>query len=82
MQNFKLNVSGGVFALVVIGVFLVLHIVFTVCVWKDADRLHYQGRSTVILPAFIWGLTTLFFGLPALALYWAVHHSRLARRGP
>lgn len=80
-----MNISGlgdvtGFFAVLLIGVTVLMHILFTVCIWNDASRLRQQGRATVVLTPFVWGLTALFMGLVAVAFYWLCHYSRFGRR--
>ncbi|AKC82257.1 hypothetical protein IMCC26134_04800 [Verrucomicrobia bacterium IMCC26134] len=45
-------------------------------VYRDAQRLKQNNPVSVkILSPGIWALVCLFGSIPALALYWAAHHS-------
>lgn len=57
-----------------------LHILFMVCLWNDAQRLREQGRPTGVLSPFVWGFAALLLGLVVVAFYWLVHYSRFARQ--
>lgn len=65
------------------GVFVpVLHLVFAGAVFLDSRQLAARGQRPVLLGGLVWALGTLLLGLPALALYWAAHHSALRGAEP
>ena len=71
----------SVFISILIGViFIVLHLSFMVCIWKDGNRLEKGGRPTAVLTPFVGGLAALLTGLMAVGLYWVAHYSRFARK--
>jgi uncharacterized membrane protein (DUF4010 family) len=85
MQNFTFNFPGmgglSVAISMLVGIaFIVLQILFMVCVWNDGKRLEQSGRPTVVLTPFAWGLAALLTGLMAVALYWVAHYSSFARK--
>lgn len=48
-------------------------IILAVVVYRDATRL----QTTIFMGPGIWCLATLVGGVVTMALYWAMHHSRL-----
>lgn len=61
-----------------LGVLLpVLNVVFAGAVFLDSRRLVARGQKLVLFGGPVWAAGTLLLGLPALALYWAAHHSSL-----
>lgn len=58
---------------------VIMHVSFAVCVFNDAGRLRWQGRSIVVLSPFVWGLAALVLGLMGVAFYWLCHYSRFSR---
>jgi hypothetical protein len=54
-----------------------VHLLFAFAVWRDARRWVRRGGRTVLVAGWVWALATLPFGLLAVALYWALHHSTL-----
>ncbi len=49
-----------------------LHVVLALVIWRDA-----RGRPTVLAGRGVWAAAALLGGIPAVALYWAAHHSTL-----
>ena len=79
--NFSgLGEIGPILTLLFLAATVLLHILFVFCIWSDAGRLREQGRPTVILTPFVWGLTVLVAGIFAVGLYWFCDHSRFGRR--
>lgn len=56
-----------------------LHVLMATGVAKDLSHLQKQGAFPLFMPAFAWVLTVLVFGLWALAIYWLLHHSNIAK---
>jgi hypothetical protein len=52
-----------------------MHFIFFLCIWHDAGKLQTLGRSSLVLPPLIWGLSALVFGLIAVVIYWVFHYS-------
>lgn len=64
------------------GLIFLVHIIMALAVNGDAKGL-VSGRGGLFLfGPFLWGLIVLIFGLAGLALYWAIHHSRLRASAP
>jgi len=57
---------------------VVVWIVFSVAIWKDASRLEREGYQLRFVGSLWWFLLTLFFHFPAALLYWAAHRSSLS----
>lgn len=57
---------------------VVVWMVFSVAIWKDARRLEREGYQLRFIGSFWWFLLTLLFHLPAAVLYWAAHRSSLS----
>ena len=55
---------------------ILVNIVFSIAVYRDAVRLD-RTRTLIIVGPAIWGIATLFGGVFTAAIYWAMHHSRL-----
>jgi len=75
---------GGFAALAVaysVCVFIV-HVILGLAVNGDAKRLVAMRSGVFLVGPLLWGWITFIFGLPALALYWAVHHSQLRAMEP
>jgi hypothetical protein len=70
LNGYNLLKTAGYYVAGVLGP--LLHLVLAVAVWRDA-----RGRAPVLLRGGLWAASTLLLGLPALALYWAAHHSTL-----
>jgi hypothetical protein len=85
MQNLTtLNVSwlgslGPVFGIFLITAMIVMHVLFAVCIKRDADLRRIGGRPLVLLTPFVWALAALLLGLVGVAFYWVCHHSRFYR---
>ena len=76
----SLGEIGPILTLLFLAATVLLHILFVFCIWNDAGRLRDNGRTTVVLTPFVWGLAVLVGGIVAVGLYWLCHHSRLGRR--
>ena len=49
-------------------------------VYRDAQGLNKNAPASVkILSPGIWAFVCLFGSIPALALYWAAHHSKWSK---
>ena len=55
---------------------VLIHIVFALAVYRDALRLD-RTRTLIIAGPAIWCIATLIGGVITVAIYWAMHHSRL-----
>jgi hypothetical protein len=54
----------------------IVNIFVALGVYRDAQQLNQNDPSSVkILSPAMWALVCLFGSIPALALYWAAHHS-------
>lgn len=60
----------------------VLHLAFAGAVFLDSRQLAARGQKPILLSGLVWALGTLLLGLPALAFYWAAHHSSLRGAEP
>lgn len=61
----------------------VLHLTFAIAVWADGNHCKTAfGRGPFLVPCFVWALVTLLGGLPAVAVYWVIHHSSLRMPSP
>ena len=82
MDNSMLSdFSGTIFhiRLLILFISVVLHIIFATGVAKDVGNLHKSNTPTQIIPGFAWVLAVLIGGIVSLVVYWAMHHSSLAR---
>ncbi|MGN6368343.1 MAG: hypothetical protein ACTHN5_08800 [Phycisphaerae bacterium] len=66
----------GVVMVVLTGI---VHILLAMGVWMDAHALGKEGRRVYLLPAPLWGLTTLVMGLVGAAVYWGMNRSTFRR---
>jgi len=64
----------GLLALIIVGI---VNILFAIAIIKDAERLILRGECLFLVGPGLWSLATLLGGIPAVALYWAVHYSAL-----
>lgn len=82
MMNFNLPPT---IALLVVSVFwlvtALVHIVFAIAVFKDAEKLEASG-ATHFVPGMIWGIATLIGGVVTVGIYWVIHHSSLRSGEP
>lgn len=61
--------------------YAIVCIVVAIAVHTDARRLAAADPLRVkVLSPELWALLCLFGSVPAVALYWAAHHSTLASR--
>lgn len=58
---------------------LVVHLSFLLGVARDADAQKATGRGAFFVGPMVWGLVTFSGGLPAVFVYWVLHHSTLRR---
>jgi len=65
--------------LIPLGILLV-NLICAVGIWSDADTRSRNNRPVRLLPQIAWTILGLICGLPALALYWAVHYLAIAPR--
>lgn len=85
MQNLTtLNLSwlgqiGQIFGILLIAAMILMHILFAVCVRRDAGRRLNETRPLVLLTPFVWALAALLLGLVGVAFYWLCHYSRFYR---
>lgn len=57
---------------------VIINVFVAVCVHRDATGLQQKDPAQLkILPPLLWALVCLVGSVPALALYWAAHHSSL-----
>ena len=79
------NLPAGV-ATTVISLFwlatALVHIVFAIGVFKDAEKLVANNRETQFVPSFVWSMATLVGGVFVAGIYWAMHHSSLVAVRP
>ncbi len=72
--------SFGIFAILIpLGIVLV-NLICGIGIWADADKRNENGKPVHLLGAISWTVLGLICGLPALALYWAVHHLSVPTR--
>lgn len=57
----------------------ILHFIFAGAVARDAGNFYRAGRNTVLVSAHTWAFATLIGGVLTATIYWAMHHSSLAR---
>ncbi len=67
---------GALLAIAVAVLTILIHIVFAIAVYRDATRLD-RTRNLIIVGPGIWCIATLVGGVITVAIYWAMHHSRL-----
>ena len=71
---------GGV-AICSVVIVVVVHISFSVAIFRDATSLSSPRRPIFVGPT-IWCLATLLGGIFVAAIYWVMHHSSLNRSVP
>lgn len=70
----------GIFAVLIpIGIALV-NVICAIGIWADADKRNENGKPVHLVWGWIWTVLGLICGLPALALYWAVHYAAISSR--
>lgn len=68
--------AGGLIA--ILGI--IVSIISAIGVYLDACRLQEKDRGSVkIFSPAVWALICLCGNIPALALYWAAHHTTLSK---
>jgi hypothetical protein len=85
--SIPLSGGDGFFVFTIYGLYFVLlailHLAFSSAVFSDARHLRANfGRGTFLVGPGMWWLATLLGGLVAVAIYWAIHHSRLRPARP
>lgn len=82
----ELSSSPGAFGgLIVVPLFMMaLHAIIAIAcaigIWEACDRVKARGDKVQILAAGMWALAGLLGSLVAVAIFWAMHESTLARR--
>ncbi len=77
-MNFTANIAALAVPLVICTV--VAHLIVSIFIYKDAKAIQATGeRAIKIMPPEAWLLLCIFGNVPAYALYWAAHHSSLAK---
>lgn len=71
--------SNNVSLLILVLTFLV-HLFCAIGVARDSNNFTRQQIPTQIISPPVWVMASLLGGIIVLALYWAMHHSTLARR--
>lgn len=74
-----LGALGVMFALVFAVLAIVVQVFFAIAVYRDAEKIVADGGKTVFVSGTWWTVAVLVGSLPAVALYWAIHHSTLRR---
>ena len=89
METFTVDVMGGLWGLPVGGIAIcatiiaiVVHVSFTVAVFRDATYLRdprnlRAPRKPIFVGRIIWFLATLVGGVFVAGIYWVMHHSHL-----
>lgn len=78
-MNFTTNMFAGFAGMLGVAM-VIVNVIMAIFVYTDAERLAKTNpQMPKIFPAAVWALACLFTGIPALALYWAAHHSTLAK---
>jgi hypothetical protein len=72
-QAFSIHASDIYMGMAIVAV--VLHFIFSLCIWNDAGKLKMAGRSSVIMPPLVWGLAAFVLGLIVVVVYWLFHYS-------
>ena len=57
---------------------VVLNIVFAIAVYADTQRLVSEKLGAVLVPGYVWAVTTLFGGVFVAIGYWVIHRSSIA----
>lgn len=81
-HNFAASVGAllGSFGSLFLALTFLVGCVAAIGVYLDACRLRTANPAAVkIFSPLVWALLCLFGNIPALALYWAAHHSTLAK---
>lgn len=74
------SASLGIFAILIPLGILLVNFICAVGIWTDADKRNVNDRPIRLLPTIAWTILGLICGLPALALYWAVHYLAVSTR--
>jgi len=71
----------NLFSTIIIIIILVLHILFAVAIYKDANRIdHSPHQPLMFVDSSAWCITILIFGLIGVLTYWLIHHSNLSNK--
>jgi len=60
-------------------IWMLIHWVFAVGVYRDAVALWRRGKAPLLVGTVTWFLATLMGGVFVAGLYWVIHHSTLRR---
>jgi len=68
-----------ILSIVFLCLFVILQLILASAVFTDAQSLRTTTgrRGTFLVGPRVWWLATLLWGLVAVAIYWAIHHSTL-----
>ena len=58
----------------------IVHIAFSIGVYRDASSLQYEPSRLMFDKPGIWGLAVLIGGVFVAVAYWFVHHSNFAKK--
>ena len=61
-------------------IFFVIHVAFAIGTYLDGRYMLEQKRGPFLVTPFIWALVVLVGGVPAVVVYWVIHHSTLRPR--
>lgn len=61
---------------------IVIHVAFSLAVYRDAKLLNRFGTGTVFTGPLIWSWAVLVGGVFVAAIYWVIHHSEFRRIEP
>jgi hypothetical protein len=76
----NLNANIGALALPFFFCAAIVTLMVSIFVYKDAKAIQAtSGHGVKIMPPEVWLLFCLVGSIPAVALYWAAHHSTLAK---
>lgn len=67
----------GIFWFIICGIFLIVHIIIAVHVYRDAKK---QTVLALGLSPWLWTLISLAMPVGGMALYWLMNRSTLVRR--
>jgi H+/Cl- antiporter ClcA len=72
------ELMGFLGVLFAIGV-MVAKVLIAMGLYQDALQRQVGGRRLLFFSPAVWALVGLFCSIPAVAVYWAAHHSTLAQ---
>ncbi len=56
---------------------LIVDVLLAIAVYRDAAKLVREGGRPFLIGPVLWAVVTIAWGLAAVAVYWAIHHSNL-----